>query len=121
MTKILIIEDDPLMMETLKGVLEINGFEVLSASNGEQGLSAFYDEPTPLIITDLIMPKKGGLRVIAELKEENPQLKIIAISGGGSREADEYLNASKTLNVDIALKKPFKNEELLSAINKLLA
>ncbi|MBU0469136.1 MAG: response regulator [Candidatus Omnitrophica bacterium] len=120
MIKILLIEDNEVMRETLKELLERNSYEVLAASDGEEGTKLYNKFLPDLVITDLIMPNKGGLRTIVDLKQQTPSLKIIAISGGGTLEAEQYLNASKFLKADKTLKKPFSNEQLLERIKELI-
>lgn len=120
MPKILIIEDDQGMREMLLKLLQKHGYEVVSAINGEEGMSLYRTFQPDLVITDILMPIKGGLRTIMELKQHASDLKIIAMSGGGTLEAEQYLNATKSLNIDCTMKKPFANDALLSNVKKLI-
>src|SRR3989339_888592 len=120
MIKILLIEDDLAMRETLEELLKRKGYDVTTAVDGDEGTRLYHEVQPDLVITDILMPNKGGLRTIVDLKQTAPNLKIIAISGGGTLEAEQYLNASKFLKVDKAIKKPFSNEELLQAIKILV-
>jgi len=120
MAQILIIEDNIEFRNVLKEMLARQNYEVIVASDGEEG-TRLYEEALPdLVITDLIMPNKGGMRTISDLKEKFPLVKIIAISGGGELEAEQYLNASKSLKADRVFKKPFANEALIDAIKELI-
>ncbi|KKR02757.1 MAG: Response regulator receiver protein [Candidatus Uhrbacteria bacterium GW2011_GWF2_39_13] len=122
MAQILLIEDNDSMRETLTHILERKGYEVITACDGEEGLRIFRSSPTPLVITDIIMPNKEGVETIFELERDFPHVKIIAISGGGKVEAQNYLKAVSLIsNVKHTLKKPFSNEELLAAVKDLLA
>jgi len=120
MAQILIIEDNVEFRDVLKKMLERQDYEVTIASDGEEGTRLYSEILPDLVITDLIMPNKGGLRVISDLKEKFPLVKIIAISGGGELEAEQYLNASKSLKADLVFKKPFANEELFQGVKELI-
>lgn len=121
MPQILLIEDDDAMRETLSALLSRKGFDVVAAADGDEGLKLFRRNPVPLVITDIIMPNKEGVETIFELKKDFPDVNIIAISGGGKVEAQNYLQAVEMIpNVRYTFKKPFKNEEFLAAVNELL-
>ena len=82
MKRILVIDDDFLTLDVLKRMLEIEGYEVVTALNGQEGIDIFHQSIIDLVITDLVMPVKDGLRTIMELRQEKPELPIIAISAG---------------------------------------
>ena len=92
MADILIIDDDIQLSAMLKQLLERQGYSVITASDGNEGISLFHEKGARLIITDLIMPVKEGIETIAELVKSTPDVKIIAISGGGRLKPDSYLN-----------------------------
>ena len=81
MEKILIIDDEPSIRKMLKTLFEKNGYEVMEAQDGTQGIKLFQTHRPDLIITDLIMPGKEGLETIREIKKINQDAKIIAMSG----------------------------------------
>jgi len=120
MSRILIIEDDNEVREYLESVLSRAGYEVVSSSNGKSGVAAFTDEPADLVITDIIMPEKDGIETIMDLRRINPLLKVIAISGGGRAEPENYLHSARLLGASKTMKKPFTNQEMLEAIADLL-
>jgi CheY-like chemotaxis protein len=120
MARILLIEDDEALRDVLVSMLERKGYDVEVAGNGDEGIKLYRENPADLMITDIIMPVKGGIHTIVDLQKEYPDIKIIAISGGGMGAAEEYLEVVKVLSVKYALKKPFSNEELLNAIEDLL-
>ena len=97
MARILIIDDDVQILSMLRQTLEREGYEVVEASDGEQGEKLFREKPTDLIITDLIMPEKEGVETIKEIRSEFPETKIIAMSGGGRIGPEMYLNFAITL------------------------
>ncbi len=119
MARVLVIEDDPEVRTYLVAVLTRAGHEVLEAGNGKDGVQVFNDEPCEVVITDIIMPEKDGIETILDLRRDHPNLKVIAISGGGRSTPDNYLHSAKLLGADRAIRKPFTNEEILSAVAEL--
>ena len=73
-----------------------------------------------LIITDIVMPEKEGLETIMEFRRRSPGVKIIAISGGGKIEANEYLNLAQMLGAQKTFSKPFELKKLLEEVRELL-
>ncbi len=120
MAKILIIEDDDEVREYLEIILTRAGYECLSAPNGLEGVDLFMSNPADLVITDIIMPEKDGIETIMDLRRKNSALKVIAISGGGRAEPENYLHSAKLLGANRTMKKPFTNEEMLKNIRDLL-
>ena len=68
MTKILVIDDDVIVRETIIQILEDRGFQVVSAEDGRRGLAAFRSERPDLVITDIIMPEKEGIQTLTEIR-----------------------------------------------------
>ena len=120
MARILVIDDDELVLDMLYESLTLEGYDVLKASNGQQGLKLYREEPVDLIITDLIMPEKEGIETIIELRQDFPDVKIIAISGGGRIGKKDYLHMAKIFGVQRTFKKPVAREQLLDAIRELI-
>ena len=120
MTRILIIDDDIQILKMLRKTLEREGHEVIDAADGNKGLRLYREDPTDLVITDIVMPEKEGIETIIDLRREFPEAKIIAMSGGGQIEAESYLSMAKRLGAQRTLTKPFQNEELLEAIEALV-
>jgi DNA-binding response OmpR family regulator len=118
---ILVIDDNETLLKMMCRLLGRSGFEVISASDGVQGLRAYYAELPSLVITDLIMPEKEGIEVIMELSRQDPKPKIIAISGGGRLEPQTYLPLADMLGADHVLEKPFHPAELVDLVKKMLA
>jgi len=83
MARILLIDDDAPVRRTLRKMLERQGYEVEEAPDGKAGLTLYQENPADLIITDLIMPEMEGIETIMELRRRFPDVKIIAMSGGG--------------------------------------
>ena len=120
MPRILLIEDDDELRKVIAQSLEHAGHEVSQAADGRQGLDIFHVANFDLVLTDLVMPGKEGVETIIELRRENPDLKIIAMSGGMPR-SSFYLNLAGHLGAQRTLAKPFTPTELLGVINEVLA
>ena len=95
MNRILVIDDDAPFRGMLRQVLGREGYEVMEASNGKEGMALFRAEPTDLVISDILMPEQEGLQTIKELRRDFPEVKIIAISGGGHGGTMNFLNAPR--------------------------
>ena len=121
MGKILIIDDEPYILLMLKKMIEKIGYEVELASNGREGMDIFKKEGVDMVITDIIMPDKEGLEIILEMKQAQPELKIIAISGGGRISPESYLECAKHFGASKVFQKPFKQKELVGAVKILMA
>lgn len=120
MKKILIIDDEPTILLMMKKMIERAGYEVDLASNGLNGIAMLKNISFDLVITDIIMPEKEGLEIISELRRDYPDIKIIAISGGGRLSPEGYLVSADLLGADRVLKKPFERKDLITAINDLI-
>ena len=121
MAQILLIDDDDAVRTALRLLLTHFGHTVIEARNGREGLAVFDDIDADLLITDIVMPERDGLEVLMELHARHPPLKIIAISGGGRHlEAKDCLHTATVMGAAKVLVKPFRNEELMAAVNELL-
>lgn len=120
MARILVIDDDEQVLDMLYESLTREGYDVLRASNGEQGLRLYREGHVDLIITDLIMPEKEGIETIIELRQDFPDVKIIAISGGGRTGTKDYLHMAKIFGVQRTFTKPVAREQLLDSIRELI-
>ncbi len=119
--RILVIDDDSTILEMISRMLKKEGYEVLMATNGKEGMQIFKTTPEiDLVITDLVMPEKEGIETIAELKRDFPHIKILAISGGSIVKTKTYLSIAKHIGADLTLSKPFVTQELLKSVQKLL-
>jgi len=120
MARILIIDDESQIRSMLRLMLERAGYEVAEAPDGIDGIRQYRENPADLIITDLIMPNKDGIGMIIELKKEFPEVKIIAMSGGGVNRPEGYLDGAKKLGATRTLTKPIDRDEMLSAVKETL-
>jgi DNA-binding NtrC family response regulator len=120
MARILIVDDEELIRNLLRQMLEREGYEVVEAGNGKIALQVFRQQPADLIITDIIMPEKEGLETITEFRKTYPNVKIIGISGGGRIDSKDYLFIAQRLGANRTLAKPFEWSDMLTAIKDLL-
>ena len=120
MKSILVIDDDREFREMLRKALLRKEYKVLLAADGEAGYNLYKAQPVDLVITDLIMPRKEGIRTIFELKRDFPDVKIIAISGGGRLNPSSYLDTADAFGANRSFAKPFKLGDMLEAIDELL-
>lgn len=118
---ILVIDDDKLMCLALGKILVSAGYNVVQASDGEEGLKLYRTQHFDLVITDLIMPDKEGIQIIRELRKENSQIRIIAMSAGGRGGATDYLKWARLMGAKQCLSKPIRREDLLAAVQAVLA
>ena len=121
MKRILIIDDEELARFTIREILEGADFDVDEAENGLIGIEKQKISPFDLIITDIIMPEKEGIETIIDLKNDFPDLKIIAISGGGRTRNLDFLKLSERFGAGKVLAKPFTEGQLIDAVNEVLA
>lgn len=117
MAKVLIIEDDAATRNAIRLILSRDGYEVIEAHDGGEGLVEFTKHSPDIVITDLIMPGIGGVEVVMELKRRDPTVRIIAISGDPDL-GIESLTRAKKLRADTALVKPFQGSQLRNAMQR---
>jgi len=120
MASILIVEDEEMVRITLERVLAMEQHDVTTAANGNEALQIARERHLDLVITDLVMPEKGGTEMIPELRREHPELKIIAISGVGRSHVSTQLDLAKQLGADATITKPFGVDTLLKVLHHLL-
>ncbi len=120
MARILVIDDEEPIQFAVQIMLQKENHEILTASNGEIGLELLRNEPFDLVITDILMPEKGGIEVIAEIQKTKPEVKIIAMSAGGARGDLNFLEHAQLLGAEAVLQKPFEREEILDLVKEVL-
>ena len=119
MPKVLVIDDDPMIRRALTKVLVRNGYEVITATDGDHGLRVFRQEHPNIVITDIIMPEQEGIETIIKIKREMPGAKIVAMSGGGRISKADLLQSALLLGADEIVRKPFDQQELLRCLERL--
>lgn len=118
MKKILVIEDDTALLETVVVFLETEGFKVISCTDGEQGCRLALKEQVDAILLDLALPSLGGLEICRTLRKQGIMTPIIMLSGKKTEEIDKVLGLE--LGADDYLLKPFGSKELLARIRAVL-
>jgi len=118
--RILVIDDEPVVTQTVRRYLERHGFEVAVAFDGDQGIEVQQTNPADLIVTDILMPGREGFETIRMLREITPDVPIVAISGGGRNEPHTYLKFAQRFGANRAFSKPLDMTVLVSSIRELL-
>jgi len=116
---VLVIDDDAQIRDLLRQALEESGYEVRDACDGDLGIKSYRENPTDLVITDIIMPDKEGLETIMDFKREFKDVKIFAISGGGAVDPEEYLRMAKKIGALKTFVKPFSMREIIAAVDEM--
>lgn len=120
MSQILFIDDNEPFRVSFSRILLKQGYTVEQAGDGIEGLKKFRAAPADLVICDLIMPEMEGMETIQELLRIKPDLKIIAISGGGRVNPLDYLKIAQMMGASEKLAKPFSSDELLVVVGRLI-
>ena len=121
MNSVLVIDDDPVFCRVVEGILENDGYAVESVGDAQSGISRFGETQPDLVIVDILMPGKEGMATILELREANPDARILAMTGGGNFAAGDVLRIAELLGADNSLKKPFEPAVLLDTVKRCLA
>jgi len=121
--RLLLVDDDPLLLKSVKEVLDADGHTVVAADGGQNGINAFQTahrsgQPFSLVITDLGMPYVDGRKVAAAVKAQSPQTPVVLLTGWGRRLIAEN---DTPPHVDRILSKPPKLAALRAALAELTA
>jgi DNA-binding response OmpR family regulator len=120
MAHLLIVDDQPTILQMLQKLFEQQGYEVSLAANGREALRAFQANRIDLVVTDILMPDMEGIETIRELRKLDPDVKIIAMSGGGTVQANEYLHMAAMFGARRTIQKPFEIRVILEAVRACL-
>src|SRR6266699_2063878 len=116
-TRILIVEDEPAMVAGLRDNFEYEGYDVISAGDGAEGLSRALADNPDLVVLDVMMPRMSGLDVCKQLKAKKPSLPIIMLTARG-QEIDKVVGLE--LGADDYVTKPFSIRELMARVKAVL-
>lgn len=117
--RILLVDDDTEIVESMKLALEASGYQILVARDGNQGLAMAEREDPDLVILDMMMPKRSGFLVLERLRRTRRiPLRIIMIT---ANEGNRHKAYAEMLGVDDYIRKPFPMDRLLESVNRLLA
>ncbi len=117
--KLLVIDDEKGLRQMYRELFEERGYEVVTAEDGNKGIELFGSEQPAVVILDIIMPEKEGVETMMELKKLDPNVKVIAVSGGGQIKAQEYLKVMQHFGAEFTFQKPVSTTELLGAVKQL--
>ena len=120
MERILLIDDDKYIRDSLTLTLETAGYSVSEASNTKEGLKHHRKAPASVVITDVITMENGGRDPIRKLRQQSPTIPIIAISGTVHSNDEEEVEFDRALGPVCTLQKPFTVDELLSTVKTVL-
>ena len=115
--RILIIEDEPAMVAGLRDNFEYEGYEVISAGDGEAGLERALTDDPDLVVLDVMMPRMSGLEVCKQVKTSRPEVPIIMLTARG-QEIDKVVGLE--LGADDYVTKPFSIRELMARVKAVL-
>lgn len=118
---ILIVDDERELREVMKQLLTDEGYTVIGAEDGAEAARLIAKTHFDLVITDLIMPEKDGIELMNEMRWKQPELRIVAMSGGGRVPREQYLRIARGLGARAVLEKPFTNKTLIDLVADVLA
>lgn len=120
MPRILVIDDEQMVCETLAKILERGGYESACVDRAEVGIRMFHEEPFDLVITDIFLPDMDGLEVVRALHSKFPETPIIAMSGGGEVLHEDFLPMARKIGASHVMYKPFNAMDLLGTVSMVL-
>jgi len=115
--RILIVDDDPVVLEVMKSVISVHGFFIATANNGKQALDALQSEPFSIILTDINMPVMDGMELLREVKERYPKIGVIVVTS--LSEDYSYVDVINAGAIDY-MTKPFESTELLAKLRRVI-
>ena len=117
--RILLVDDDAEIIESLRYALTARGYEILVARDGNQGLATAEREDPDLVILDMMMPKRSGFLVLEKLRRSRPvPMRVIMIT---ANEGSRHKAYAEMLGVDDYIRKPFAMDRLLESVDRLLS
>jgi len=122
MTTILLVDDEDLLREGVREILEMNGFTVIEAADGQEALRQFaLAEKVDLVISDIVMPNMDGVDFVTKLREMFPDVPILTISGGSRVVSARFgLDSALLSGANASLTKPFTAKQLIEKVKTLV-
>ena len=118
---ILVVDDNDAFRESVFDILEIDGYTVVEAEDGEKALRIIKKEHVDLVITDILMPEVEGNELVFEIKKLRPELKVIGMTGGGRIGTADTVEMMCAAEFEIILHKPFTGGDLMAQVVKALS
>ena len=116
--RVLLVDDDPEIIDSIRYALESKGFQIFIARDGNQGLAMAEREDPDLVILDMMMPKRSGFLVLEKLRRTRPvPVRVIMITANEGARHKAY---AEMLGVDDYLRKPFAMDKLVESVRRLL-
>jgi DNA-binding response OmpR family regulator len=121
--RILVVEDDPSTQRALATILRQEGYTVIQARDGAEAIRLWRDTGADLVLMDLVMPDKDGIETIIELRASDPDIRIIAMSGGAGIDNPrvDMLGDAKMLGAMLTIDKPFTPAEVIAVVRRALS
>ena len=117
--RVLLVDDDPEIIDTIRYALEAKGYQIFIARDGNQGLAMAEREDPDLVILDMMMPKRSGFLVLEKLRRTRPvPVRVIMVT---ANEGSRHKAYAEMLGVDDYIRKPFAMDKLVEAVQRLLA
>lgn len=120
MARILVVDDDTLVRKMIVRVLTTAGFEAEGAAGGDEALQLSRKRSFDLVILDVVMPEKGGIETVMELRQHNPKQRTIIMSGKVPVDSTTFRMLAERFGASDILEKPFKSKDILEAVNAAL-
>jgi CheY-like chemotaxis protein len=117
--RVLVVDDNADLRDTLRLMLQHMGFASEAARDGQHALDLQRAQPAQILITDIFMPGTDGIETIAAFRRGWPDIKIVAMSGGGAVATRDYLKLAPDIGADAILRKPFSLDELQRVLQRL--
>jgi DNA-binding response OmpR family regulator len=119
MATVLVVDDDPVILQLLQVNFEMEGFVVLLAADGEEGLAVCRAERPDIVVSDVMMPRKSGLELLAELKDD-PDINDIPVLLLTAKAQTTDVSAGIDAGADDYVTKPFEPLDLVDRVNRLI-
>jgi CheY-like chemotaxis protein len=119
--RILVVDDDHGIRQTLQIALSNAGYEVLQARDGEEAIHLWHEAAPDLVIADIHMPKKSGLLLIQDIRDHNSSTPVIVMTDGGPAQHFDLLRLAKLLGAGRTIAKPFALADMVNAVNQELS
>jgi DNA-binding response OmpR family regulator len=113
--RVVVIDDDDLICAHVVALLQPEGFQVFEATRAAKGLALIAETNPAVVLVDMIMPDKDGVELIMEIRRNWPDLRVIAMSGGGRLSSNLYLDIAGQMGASACLSKPLSLPTLLGA------
>ena len=118
MANLLVIDDEPVIRQMARRILEGDGHHVIEAEDGAIGFARLEENSVDLVLTDIVMPNKEGVETIQDIRRFHPEVKVIAMSGSGAHQL--YLDTATKLGAHATLNKPFLPDDLREIVGQVL-